>query len=142
MSSYEVKEDPRLPEDTIFRATLIEAKELTVPYTDKKTGEDKTFEKVEWKWRIETPLDYEGKHAYGDTSAEVTANPNNRFRQIAEALLQREFGVGMSFDLEDLVGLKADITVVHQQARNSDKTFVKVDEVLKVDAQFADEPPF
>lgn len=137
--TYVVEEAALLPEDTLFSAVLLAAEEKVIPYTDKKTGEDKSFEKIEWKWLIERPAEYAGKNAFGECPTTLDSFPANRFRLIAEALLQRPLDVGTPLSLEDLVGLRADISVEHQTRVGDDRVFVKVDTVLPVSD---DQPPF
>lgn len=150
MGKYTVEDEPdrTIPEDTILRAALVEVNEKTIEWKDKRTGEDKSADLLEWWWeitddRVEDGL-YKGRRIKGECNAKITNHPGNRFRNWSEALLGRELGVGQGVDpQDDLVGLSADITVKHRefQRQNGEKGIAEeLDEVLSITN--SDDVPF
>jgi hypothetical protein len=142
MGSYTVTEDEfkPIPEDTIVPAKLREMTSKAFDYTDKKTGEIKVAEKVEW-WFDVTGGEHEGRKIKGETWAQITNNPNNQFRTWVEALLQREITPGFTFTDDDLIGLPCCITVKHVANKDGSRTYENVEDVLPATSSF-DEPPF
>lgn len=137
--------DLTLPEDKIFRAKLLEIKEKTFTWTDTKVNppEERVSTVLQWWWEVRSSDEYSGRKVKGECDAKISNHPRNRFRQWAEALLQRELPVGMGIDVDDLVGLVADITVRHKpDKKDPSKKFEEVDEVMPVTATWNDEPPF
>lgn len=129
MATYKVEEEQILPEDTPFRARLESVTEEEIPYTDKKTGEKKSFTKLKWKFEI-TDGEYAGKYAYGDTDARLVASTYNKFYTWSCALLNRTLDLGQGVDPEDLTSLPCEITVVHVPNKDKSRVFANVDEVM------------
>jgi hypothetical protein len=137
--------DLTLPEDTFFRAQLVEIKPKEIEWTDRKTNEHKTKTLLEWWWEVKSDDQYNGRKIKGECEARLTNHPNNRFHNWSEALLQREIPAGMGIDTDDLVGLMAEITVRWEpDKKDPSKKYERLDEVTPVTAGFAmsDEPPF
>ena len=137
--------DLTLPEDSIHRARLEEIKLRTFEWTDRKTGEQKEGQSLEWWWEItSTGLgpEYVGRKVRGECPAKISNRGNNKFRIWAEALLGRDIPVGMAIDTDDLVGLEAEIVIGHRQDRKDKTRFYEfVSDVASVEASY-DEPPF
>jgi hypothetical protein len=142
MGQYTVEEDDfkAIPEDTFVSAKLMEMNNKSFPYTDKKTREEKIAEKVEWWFQI-TDGEHEGRRIKGETWAQITSNPNNKFRSWVEALLQREITPGFTFTDDDLIGLPCSLTVKHVVGgKDNDRIYENVDEVIPATTSF--EPAF
>lgn len=135
MAQRTVEDQPDLtiPEDKIVRAKLTELKDKTIEWQDKQTKEQKSAVLTEWWWQV-TSGEYEGRKVKGECDAKVTNHPRNRFRQWAEALLNRQLDADMAFDDEDLIGLSADITVKHREyEKNGEKRVIEeIDEVMPI----------
>lgn len=144
----EEQQDLTLPEDSIHTAQLVDLKTRDVPFTDRKTGEAKSFTKLEWWWEIvATNLEdkYIGRKVKGECDAKLTSHPGNSFRNWAETLLGREIPIGMVIDTDDLIGLRAEVSIGHREDRKDPaKIWEFVDEVMPLSADFklSDEPPF
>ncbi len=112
MAQFVVEDQPdrTIPANTLCSAVLMEIKEDTVKYTDRKTGEPATFEKLNWWFEI-VDGEHAGRKVRGETDARVSNHPRNRVRAWAEVLLGRELPVGTAFDTDDLIGLPAQIRV-------------------------------
>ena len=145
MTNFPCKDQPdnTIPEDTIVAARVNEVKLEHVTFT--KDGKEDSFDKLIWWFEI---LDdgpngtWKGRKIRGQTTANLTNHPNNRFRAWAEALLNRDIGVGFVLDSDDLVGTNCKITVRHEPDRRDPKTkWERVDEVLP-GGGFDDNPPF
>jgi len=137
--------DLTLPEDTFFKAQLIEIKPKEIEWNDRKSGEHKQKTLLEWWWEVKSDDQYNGRKIKGECEARLTNHPNNRFHNWSEALLQREIPAGMGIDTDDLVGLMAEITVRWEpDKKDPSKKYERLDEVTPVTAGFAmsDEPPF
>lgn len=137
--------DLTIPEDTILRARLVELAFDTVNYKDKKTGEDKSFDKLTWWFEIVTDNQYRGRKVKAETRPELTDLPGNKFRQWAEILLAKDLAVGIGFNTDELVGLSCDITVRHEADRTDpSKKYERVDELLPAGpgGYDANNPPF
>lgn len=145
-------EDNTLPEETIFRATLQELKEHTFEWTDQKVNPPvkKTSTTLQWWFEVHDPEQYRGRKVKGECrpdfgNSKSTGAPT-RFKQWAEALLDREIPTGMVIDVDDLVGLSADITVRHEPDRKDPaKKWERVDEVITAtgaSSAFDSTPPF
>ncbi len=139
--------DLTLPEDGIFRARLEEIKQRTIKWTDKKTGDDKESPILEWWWEITSSslgAEYVGRKVKGECNQKITNRDGNRFREWAEALLNREIPVGTVIDTDDLIGLEADIVIGHRPDRKDpSKKWEFVENVAPTDNAFAgSEPPF
>lgn len=131
MGQYTVEEDDfkPIPEDMFVPAKLREMNNKSFDYTDKKTNEIKTAEKVEWWFEI-TGGEHEGRKVKGETWAQITNNPNNKFRAWVEALLGREITPGFTFTDDDLIGLPCSLTVVHVPNKDNTRIYENVDEVV------------
>lgn len=140
--------DLTLPEDKIFRARLTEIKSHNFTWTDYKDKDNpgqpvqKEGSTLQWWWEVVSTDEYNGRKVKGECEPQISTHPRNRFRMWAEALLQREFGPGVNIDIDDLVGLTADITVRHKPDRKDpSKKWEEVDEVIPV-TSYDDTPPF
>lgn len=143
MPSATMREEDKykLPADTLFSATLLSVKEVTIPYT--KDGEERTFTKWTWEFEI-TGGQYEGLHAWGDTEDRLTNHPDNRVRQWAETLRGAGFEIGEGLETDDLLGLPCRITVENKEhvKKNGDKSYLcPVVDVFPASGD-DDEPPF
>lgn len=141
--------DLTLPEDKIFRAQLVEIKEHSFTWTDRKENPpvERTATTLQWWWQVKSSDEYNGRKVKGECDPKLSNHPRNRFRMWAEALLQRELPLGMQIDSDDLVGLTADITVRHRpDKKDPSKKYEEVDEVMPVTSTSGgwgtDEPPF
>lgn len=139
----EHEEDTRFRDDQIFRAKLIEVKYRTYPYTD-RDGVQQTGSSLDWWWEITSSMDsdaYVGRKVKGECPAKMTNREDNKFRQWAEALLNREIPIGAQIDTDDLVGLEADILIrMRQDRKERDKFWPTVDGIAPVDAGMQDVP--
>lgn len=138
--------DLTLPEDSIHRAKLEEVQLRTFEFTDRKTGEKKEGQTLEWWWVITSTTlgdEYVGRRVKAECAPKMTNRDGNKLRQWAEALLHREIPVGMAIDTEDLVGLEAEVVIGHRQdKKDSTRMWEFVSDVAPVDGRFLSEPPF
>lgn len=136
---FEVEKSTQLPAGVLLKARLESFEVKEIPFTDRKTGEAKSFNKIEWIFKI-IDGEFQGKEVRGETSAYLTDHPENRFRNWAEALLNRSLDLGFVLDETDLQGGTALITVKYVEDRkDSDKKWPRVDDVI---ALTADDVPF
>jgi hypothetical protein len=142
----EEEKDLTLPEDSIHRARLQEIKLRTFEWEDRKSGEKKEGQVLEWWWEITgTRLgdEYLGRKVKGECNAKITSRDGNHFREWAEALLNREIPIGMQIDTDDLVGLEAEIVIGHRPDRKDpNKKWEHVAGVLPATVNDQSEPPF
>lgn len=148
--------DLTLPEDTIFRAQLKEMKVHEFKWTDFNdpgspgVGVPKVGQTLQWWWEVKSDNEYNGRKVKGECDPKISNHPRNRFRQWAEALLGRELPQGMTVDIDDLVGLVADITIKHRpDKKDPSKKYEEVNDVITVSSSstsggggWSDEPPF
>ncbi len=118
----EEERDLTLPVDSIHRARLLEVKERSFDFQDRQTGETKTGVTLEWWWEVTRPMaglddEYIGRRVKGECKPKITNRAGNRFREWSEAILDREIPVGMVIDIDDLVGLEAEIVIGHRGDR-------------------------
>lgn len=140
---FEVEHAIEIPVGEFLRAKLSELEHVVIPYVDKKTNENKTFGKLNWKFEITQQGEFTGKDVRGETSDDLTDSPYNKFRQWAESLLGRQLGVGQVLQESDLEGLSGLITVKREQDRKDPSKFwTRVDDVIPLDPSADDEPPF
>lgn len=140
---FEVQHSVEIPENTLLRAKLKTLEVANIPYKDKKTGEPKTFQKLNWTFEITQDGDYFGKDVKGETSAFLSDHPENKFRNWAEALLQRKLDLGQILNEQDLEGLSALITVGYQADRSDpEKKYRRVEDVIPIAGGGYEEPPF
>ena len=141
---FQVEHQVEIPEGPFLRAKLTKLEVATIPYTDRKTGERKEFSKLNWVFEIIEQGDFTGKSVRGESSAFLSDAPHNRFRNWAEALLQRPLDLGQVLNESDLEGLTAYITVKYEVDKNdSSKRWARVDDVIPLDpGAGGDEPPF
>lgn len=147
--AYTVEDEPdrTIPEDTILRARLVDVKEKTINWKDKRTNEAKSADLLEWWFevtddRVEDGL-YKERKIKGECNAKLTNHPGNRFRLWAEAILGRELPVGKGVDpVDDLVGLSCDITVKHREyEKNGERRIAEeLDEVMPISGTDDDVP--
>lgn len=136
---FEVEKSTQLPAGVLLKARLDTFDVKEIPFTDKKTGEQKSFNKIEWIFKI-IDGEFSGKEVRGETGAYLTDHPENKFRNWSEALLNRSLDLGFVLDETDLLGGTALITVKYVEDRkDSDKKWPRVDDVI---ALAEDEPPF
>lgn len=144
--AFEVQHQVDLPTETLMVARLRDLEHRKIPYTDKKTGEQKEFGKLNWTFEITEQGDFTGKSVRAETPDYISDSPYNQFGNYARALLQRELVPGQLLSEGDLVGLSALITVKYEADRNdSSKKWPRVDQVIELDpasAAAAAEPPF
>lgn len=147
-------DDNTLPEDTFFRARLTELKERTFEWVDQKVSppEKRSATNLEFWWEIQAPEEFRGRRVKGECKPDLgrirgTGLPT-KFIEWAEALLERSpLPPGMPIDSDDLVGLTATITVVHEADRKDPaKRWARVQDVLPKGATneptWDDAPPF
>ena len=129
--------DKTIPEDTLVRARLESISLHKFMYQ----GEEK--QTLEWWWEVLGPDPYTGRKLKGKCKPEMNESPRNRLRKWAEALLQREIPVGGKMSIQDLVGLQAQVSVVHKPDKNDPTMkWEEIDEVIPVSQFNDDEPPF
>lgn len=102
-----------IPEDDFVPAKLTKIEEKQISWTDKQTGKPKEAEILEWTFVV-TSGAHEGKTVRGSCDPRLSNHENNRFRQWVEGVLGRDLAVGENIDTDDLIGLTADITVLHK----------------------------
>lgn len=145
--SFTAEDEPDLtvPEDTIIRCQLVEIKPKMINWNDKQTGEAKSRQMLEFWWQVKAPERFSARKLKGECDAKLTNHPDNRFRQWAEALLDRQIPVGMGIDTDDIVGLTADVTVRHEKSKDGQRIFERVDMVMPASGGGIDQsstPPF
>lgn len=147
--TMEEQPDLTIPEDTICRAVLMEINQRDFEFVDQRKSPPETVQRsvLQWWWEVQTPDEYKGRRVKGECPVKLGKNGTNRFTQWAEALLDRDIPVGMAIDVDDLVGLSADITVRHDpDKKDPAKKWERVDEVMPVHGGTADpwaaSPPF
>lgn len=139
--------DLTLDEDTIIRARLDSIEYRTFDWTDRRTGEQKTGEVLEWYWEITSASHgekYVGRKLRGRCSPKSTNREGNKLREWAEALLDRQIPVGMEIDTDDLVGLEAEVVIGHETDRkDASRVWDRVVGVLPLTGGAQDvNPPF
>jgi len=144
--------DLSLSEDKIYRAVLMEIQPKEIRWTPdkgKNAGIEQTKILLEWWWEVQdeslrNPATGELRRVKGSCEARITNGADNRFRCWAEALLQREIGVGTPIDTDDLIALPADISIRKVPDRKDPaKVYDEIAEVLPVyDSAYQSEPPF
>ncbi len=142
----EEEKDLTLPEDSIHRARLLEVNERTFEFTDRRDGTLKTSTTLEWWFEVTRPgggldEDYIGRRVKGECRPKPSSRAGNRFREWSEALLHRTIGVGTIIDIDDLVGLEAEIVIGHRKDKK-DPTKVWEEVVGVLPAGPSAEPPF
>jgi hypothetical protein len=143
----EHEEDLTLPEETFFRMRVTDIQTEDVPYTDKKTGEAKSFRKMTWWFEVTEQGKYVGRSLKGELTgpnAKLSSHPNNKFRQWAEAILDRDIPVGFQLSRDDLIGLQCKVSVRHEKGwKDPSQVFEVVDEVVPAGGfAFDEQPPF
>lgn len=140
MATYLVEEEKLIPEGEIVRARLEALTEKTIQWTDRDTRQQKQAKILEWNWKV-TKGQFAGELVKGSCDAKLTNSEGNRFRQWAEALLQRELTVDNALDTDDLVGLSADIQIGHKPSKKTGRVFPEVVEVIPISGS-SDDVPF
>lgn len=138
----EDKPDLTIPEDEPVVSRLAEMNVKTINWTDKRTNKPRSADLVEWWWEVEDDR-FPGRKVKGECDAELSNHPANKFNNWTEALLGREIGLGEVIDDEDLIGLRAIITVRHREGttKNGDpRVFEEVAEVLPYQRRDDDVP--
>lgn len=141
---FEVQHQVDLPEGELLKAQLTALEPKTIPYKDKKTGEDKEFTKLNWVFTVTEQGDFTGKDVRAETNAYLSDSPYNQFGNFARALLRGDLPAGTVLAEEDLIGLSAFIEVGYIEDRqDSSKKWPRVKECFPLDpASLNDEPPF
>lgn len=123
--------DETIPEDSMLRARVVEMKERSFQWTDYKVNPPEQRETTKLRWYFEiTDGEYRTKRVHGETDPNLSTHPRNRFRQWAEALLNREVPGGMKVDTDDLVGLPCMVTIAHRKdKKDPSRVWVEVDGV-------------
>lgn len=132
MATFIVEEDEILPEDTLFTGRLEGIEPREIEFTDKKTGEIRSFTKLTWRFTV-TEGQYSGKTVRGETDTRLTANSVNPFFNWSCALLKRTIPVGTGIDPEDLIGLPCQFSVTHVLSKDKTRKFANVDCVLQAE---------
>lgn len=132
-----------IPEETIVRGKLMEIKEDHRSGTSTRTGKPYDFKKLIWWFEVQSDdyLKDDGtkRRIKGETSNSFEVG--SLFHQWAETLLGRDIPIGLGVDLEDLIGLPADITIRHEADRKDPaKKWERVDMVMPADASSTDIP--
>lgn len=145
--AFEVQHQVDLPIETLLMARLKELEHKVIPYTDKKTGEQKTFGKLNWLFEVTEQGDFFGKTVRAETSDYFSDSEYNVPNQYATALLQRRLDPGQVLSEGDLIGLSGLITVKYEADRNdASKKWPRVDQVIPLDpasaAAASMDPPF
>lgn len=138
-------EDVIIPEDTILRAVVKEVKPRTIEWRDKQTGEQKSRGMMSFLFEITTDGPYKGNFVRGEVNDKFTIDSTSQLRNWCMSLLQRELPPGMGIDTDDLLGMPADITVRHREAKDKSRIFMEVDQVMSIDGAFEmsqQAPPF
>lgn len=142
---WTVEQHVDLPEGVLMQARLKDIEVKTIPYTDRKTGEAKTFEKLNWIFEITEQGDFNARLIRKETNAAFKTSEYNEPYQIAKSLLNREIAAGTAVGPGDLIGLPGLITVRYEADRGGDgKKWARVDQVYPLDPASAAgfEPPF
>lgn len=145
--------DLTLPENKIFRAQLKEIKLHTFTWTDYRDpaapGQpvQKEGSVLQWWWEVQSGDAYSGRKVKGETDPKISTHPRNKFRGWAETLLGRELPPGLTVDVDDLVGLSADITVKHvADKKDPSRKYEEIDDVIAIGGDggtgWGQEPPF
>ena len=141
---FEVQHQVDLPEETLLRAQLKDLEHRKIPYTDKKTGEQKEFGKLNWIFEITEQGDFVGKQVRAETPDYLSDSQHNKFGQYARALLRRDLAPGQVLAESDLIGLSGLIDITYEaDRRDPSKKWARVGNVYELDpASAMDEPPF
>lgn len=147
--------DQTIPENTVVKARLesIELHKFTWPdkrgEIDPATGVTKIHSgaNLEWWWEVVDDRNdglWKGRKVKGQCKPEMNSNSRNRLRGWIEGITGHEIPVGHKVNLQDYVGLTAEITVSHRPD-NNDPTikWERVEDIMPLSANPAvDEPPF
>lgn len=142
---WTVEQHVDLPEGILMQARLKDIETKTIPYVDRKTGEQKSFEKLNWLFEITEQGDFTTRVLRKETGAEFKTSEYNEPYQLAKALLGRDIPAGTAISQGDLLGLPGLITVKYEADRGGDgKKWARVDQVYPLDPASAAgfEPPF
>jgi hypothetical protein len=118
--TVEQEQDLTLPEDSIHTARLTEVKPNVINWVDKNTGEPRSATLLDWWFEItETTYgdQYIGRRVKGSTDSTMSNHPRNKLRGWFEAMLQRDIGMGMKVNSDDIVGLPCEIVIGHRPDR-------------------------
>jgi hypothetical protein len=130
---HTVKEakDLTIPVDTILRARLIEIKENEYIY------DGQTIKNYQWWFEVTTDGPYRGRKVRGVTDREMTIDPRNKLHSWSEAVGRQAVPLGKNFDIDELIGCQADITVGHRlDSKDPAKKYEYIDEVIPIDLTF------
>ena len=141
--TFTVVDEPNLilPEDSIHRAKLLDIKEKAIEWNDARTGEHKSRDLLEWWWEITVPgnglgPEFKFRKVKGSTDAKLTNHSGNKFREWAEALLTKPIDIGTVIDVDDLIGLEAEIVIAHRpNKKDPSRPWEEVSEVISLGAE-------
>lgn len=145
--TVEHEEDRTLEEGVYYAATLVEVKEDTIKWNDKKTGEPKERDRLQWVFELDdmTLADPEkgfARRVYGDTDAKLSNHPANKWRAWGQAILGEEFDVGRNVETDDWLGLPCMLSIRKTPPGKNGRVYDEVDEVLPASGVRDTEPPF
>lgn len=125
-----------LPVGVPLRAKLVSVEEKTINYTDKSTGEPKSFKKLNWKFAC---TDHGDKWVWGDTDPFISSHPRNNLRQWIEAVRRSPLEQGVELDITDLIGLPVSVELSNREYNG--KVYTSVVNLVAQDPA-TEEPPF
>lgn len=141
--AFEIQQHVDIPTGLPLQAVLKTLEHKEIPYVDKKTGEQKTFGKLNWIFEITEQGDFTGKTVRAETGDKFETSEYNVPFQYAKALLGRDLDAGQVLSEGDLIGLPALITVKYEEDRkDSSKKWLRVDQVYPLDPASVEQPPF
>lgn len=139
------EEDRTLPDGSIHGARLMDIVEKTITWVDRKSGEDRSSDLLEWWFEIEQSSDQKfiGRRVKGTTDALITDRSNDKFRDWLEKLTGAELREDDDVDTDDVLGLPCQIVISHRlDKKDSSRVYEQVDTILPNDSSSYDEPPF
>jgi hypothetical protein len=137
---FKVEEDDSIPVDSKVKCRLEKVEEKTIRWNDRKTGEERTADIIEWSFKVQEG-EFQGRWVNGSCDAKLSMAEGNKFREWSEALLQTELSVDMELELEDLEGLSAWVLVGSRQGSNG-KTYINVADVIPLAEASNSDVPF
>jgi hypothetical protein len=134
-------EDVKGAEDTLptgvpLRAKVVSVEEKTINYTDKSTGEPKSFKKLNWKFAL---TDHDDKWVWGDTDNFISGHQRNVLKKWIEAIRRSPLKPGDTLDITDLIGLPVSVELATREYNG--KTYYNVTNLVE-QTPSPEEPPF
>jgi hypothetical protein len=126
-----------LPTGVPLVATIVSIEEKTINYTDRQTGEAKSFKKLSWKFSL---IDHDDRWVWGDCDAFFSNHPKNKLQPWIEAVRRKKLDRGESVELGDLVGLRVQVELNPREYNGN--TYYDVVNLVSYDPADSDEPPF